>query len=310
MGLLKPLLTAFTAVVGVVLALEVAFRLGGMWAAREPQRTADGRTVVLCVGDSHTRGRDDPENYPAQLERILNERADRPYRVVNVGVPGMNTAQVRERFERYLAYYRPAVVVHWAGINNFWNHAGRDGDVRGALARLVDASKLVRFARVALFYRGLGGNALEAPQIEGNGRIAADASFAVNFGGVEESIKGEPGEKFPLHEVEAFTRADLTAMMSTARAHGVPMFLIAYSYFAGNYYTPVNAAVRGVSEDFKVPWISAGAGIAGARREAPGEKLFDAWVHPTPILYKHIAVTVYATLVQADVVVPKATAGG
>ena len=115
---------------------------------------ADGSRVVLCVGDSHTRGRPDPDNYPAALEQILNARTGERWRVINLGVPGQNTGQVRLRFERYLAYYRPTVVLHWGGINNGWNQAERDGS-RGFLATLVEHSRLIRFLRVALFYRGL-----------------------------------------------------------------------------------------------------------------------------------------------------------
>jgi lysophospholipase L1-like esterase len=301
---LKPVVTALAALAGVVLVLELAFRLGGMWMGGAPRPAADGRTVVLCVGDSHTRGRPDPGNYPAQLERILNERADRPYRVVNLGVPGMNTAQVRERFERYLAYYRPAIVVHWAGINNFWNHARRE-EARAPLARLADASRLVRVARVALFYRRLGRETIDAPRIQGNGLIGKDAYVHVNFGGLEENIRGQPGDHLPRTEVEKLTRDDLTAMLRTAREHRIPMFLVAYGYFFGGYYAPVNQAIREVSDAFGVPWVNAGKGVAGAHAEAPGAKLFDTWVHPMPVLYKHIAEQAYETLVGAGAVRPR-----
>ena len=125
MRLLRRLGLATAVVIALLVLLEALFRIGGLWVAAAPRPAPDGSTVVLCVGDSHTRGRPDPDNYPAQLERILNERTGRPYRVLNLGVPGQNTGQVRKRFERYLAYYRPAVVLHWGDINNAWNQAER-----------------------------------------------------------------------------------------------------------------------------------------------------------------------------------------
>jgi len=80
---------------------------------------------VLCVGDSLTRGRPDPENYPSELGRILTRRTGKPYRVLNLGVPGLTTTQLRTRFVRYLESYHPVAVLHWAGIDNAWCYPGQ-----------------------------------------------------------------------------------------------------------------------------------------------------------------------------------------
>ena len=74
--------------------------------------------------------------------------------MINLGVPGSNTAQLRNRFLDYLDVYRPTVVVHWAGINNAYNRAETEvwGEARGAPAsrarKLFDHSRVLRFMRV------------------------------------------------------------------------------------------------------------------------------------------------------------------
>jgi hypothetical protein len=303
-SIVRLLALVLASALAIVLVLELAFRLGGLWVAAAPVPAPDGSTVVLCVGDSHTYGRPDPDNYPAQLERILNERARGRYRVINVGVPGMNTAQVRARFERNLAYYRPAIVLHWAGINNFWNIAERGQD-ESLAARLADESRLVRFVRVALFYRRLSEEQFGDPVTTHHGKVGKDGHFHVKQGADEEDVLSAPTDSLPADEVGRVTREDLSAMMQIAWERRIPMYLVAYSFFAGGYYVPVNEAVRTVSETFNVPYVKAGAAVPAAKAEAPNEKLFDAWVHPTPILYKHIAGEVYRILVSQGVVTPR-----
>jgi hypothetical protein len=284
----------------VVLVLEVAFRVGGLWVGATPAPAPDGSLVVLCVGDSHTRGRPDPDNYPAELERILNERTGHRWRVINLGVPGQNTGQVRRRFERYLAYYRPAVVLHWGGVNNDWNHAEREDLERGALERLADHSRLVRMVRVAVFYRGLGKRVLDVPVATGHDWGSPNDGVRVNFAGTDEDIPRRPGPRLPLDTVAALSRDDLMAMMTLAWDRGVPMYLVAYSWWADSY-RPINDAVKAVSEHFRVPYVDSALAVEAAARVSPGEKLFDAWVHPMPVVYRQVAELAYETLREQGV---------
>jgi lysophospholipase L1-like esterase len=300
--ILKPLALVIVALVGVVGGLEVAFRLGGLTVRGEPLPAADGSTVILCIGDSHTRGLPDPDNYPAQLERILNERAAGRYRVVNVGVAGMNTAQIRSRLPRYLAYYRPALVMHWAGINNFWNLSERGLWRGGVLRALLDRSRVAHFLRVTFFYRRLRHETLDAPAPEVRNWPGPDPHSVVTFAGVEEEIRGEEGQ-LSVAEVETATAADLRAMMRMVRDGGIPMYLVTYSWWDG-YWRSVNAAVRAVSAELGVPYVDGRTAVRAARAEAPGAQLFDAWVHPMPLVYRHVAEQAYRLLVDEEVVVP------
>src|SRR5687767_7652500 len=81
---------------------------------QEERPPEPGEVRILCVGDSHTYGVgvSPDESYPSQLERLLRARGVHA-RVVNAGVPGQNSSQLRERLPAKLAEYRPQVVLVW-----------------------------------------------------------------------------------------------------------------------------------------------------------------------------------------------------
>jgi len=114
---------------------------------------AEGRRI-LCVGDSHTYGTSVPraESYPAQLEAYLN-RVDPEgrYRVVNRGLPGMNSAQLAGLLPRWLGQSDPEFVVVWIGANNWWNRAqdpmAAASGAGGGLRRLLAGSRLLRLVQ-------------------------------------------------------------------------------------------------------------------------------------------------------------------
>ena len=312
MRILRRIAAAGALLVGLVVLLEVLFRVGGLWVGAMPAAERDGATVVLCIGDSHTRGRRDPDNYPFQLERMLNERTDRRWRVVNVGIPGQNTAQVRNRFERYLAYYRPAAVLHFGGVNNGWNHVETDVWRRGWVARLLEQSRVVRFVRVTLFYRRLARATYDEPQIKLRQWSELERSmYHVNFGGVEEDISTESqteGARLPEDVVERVTYDDLAAMMRMARDRHVPMFLVMYP-LRDLVFEPVNRMVERVSAEFGVPFVDSPAAVR-ALGERPVDELYDTWAHPTPILYRQIAEEAYRLLVRQGIATETRPAAG
>ena len=113
--------------IGIALVvLEVGLRAASVVLARSraPVRLATeastGTIRILCLGESTTFGVGPPEtSYPAQLERILNERADgHRYVVVNAGVPATTTDRIVAALETNLDRYRPDVVVTMMGIND------------------------------------------------------------------------------------------------------------------------------------------------------------------------------------------------
>ncbi len=74
--------------------------------------------VILCLGESTTAigGRD---SYPAQLERYLNQiNSPRTYKVINKGMPGLNTQDILIRLKSNLDTYHPDLVITMIGIND------------------------------------------------------------------------------------------------------------------------------------------------------------------------------------------------
>ena len=106
-----------------------------------------GEIVILCVGDSHTFGAPVPkESYPIQLQARLVERfPERAFRVVNLGIPRVNSAFVANRLERQMLQIEPDLVILWVGVKNLWNvletEAWGDADFGTSLRRGLLRSK-------------------------------------------------------------------------------------------------------------------------------------------------------------------------
>jgi len=88
---------------------RLGFR-GGDTTLQKP----DGITRIVVLGDSFTFGDGVTvgEAFPAQLERLLNNASARRYEVLNLGVPGYNTAQEVAYFrERGLSFDPDLVMI-------------------------------------------------------------------------------------------------------------------------------------------------------------------------------------------------------
>lgn len=139
-----------------VLLLEAGLQLASLalrtFGDRSGGVASGGRRLVLCVGDSHTYGTVIPREqaYPAQLQAYLNRvDPDGRYRVVNRGIPGLNSAQLASLLPIWLREQRPDLVVVWIGANNWWNredpaHIRDRAAVDRRLRRLLSGSRLYR----------------------------------------------------------------------------------------------------------------------------------------------------------------------
>lgn len=82
---------------------------------------ADGAFRIVCMGGSSTFGffgRDD-YTYPAILERVLRKRvATVDVEVINVGVPHMNTSNIRAMLVHEVVRYEPDVVTLYSAYND------------------------------------------------------------------------------------------------------------------------------------------------------------------------------------------------
>jgi len=116
---------------------------------REPQ---PNRRTVLCLGDSTVFGYrvEESDSFPGRLQARLDSEDDSGggWRVINAGVPGYTSFQVRLLAERLVPRWRPDVIVVCVGNNEAWpvNTSDRQIDSdRATAARLTGLFSASRF---------------------------------------------------------------------------------------------------------------------------------------------------------------------
>ena len=278
----------------IVVSAEITLQLLGLvlpgWTSRADAPPGGERAVtILCVGDSHTFGAPLPaeESYPAQLQGLLDARDPGRYRVVNLGVPGMNSAMMANRFDANLARYRPDLVILWAGANNVWNENEAERWDQEAAPdwpyRLLLRLKLVRLVRFL-------GSGVAQP---GPGRQAERLARTPEGGArwrLGDEVLGTPGAHVYSGERAALgTRKDLPRMIRLARAYGIPVLLVTYPYPEFHW---VNDVVREVAGGLDVELVDTLDDRARAEEDgygAPDLFVMAAGPHPRRILYGYIA---------------------
>ena len=113
-----------------------------------------GRRVLLCLGDSTTFGWrvEGPDAYPAKLQTRLNGAANPAWTVINAGVPGYSSFQLRLLAEQLVPRWKPEVVVICVGNNEAWpaDRSDRQIDaeraVSGRLVAGLSASRALLWA--------------------------------------------------------------------------------------------------------------------------------------------------------------------
>ena len=295
-----------------LLAAEIALQVASAWA---PDRSAPGSAGasyrVLCVGDSHTWGAgvDRSESYPGQLQRILDNAEPGLFSVMNLGVPGINTAQLRNRVPEWLSRHAPDVLVVWAGVNNAWNSAEVGNAPNSLLAgfdRQLLRSRLYRLARVRLHDRTLERYSDQGPEDrlwDVVGRRGApgpiDRHIVKHDGVIEvfEHHKGSPN----LDGVEQRAIEDFGAIARYAEAASSRMILITYPVPASSF-VPANRAMCAASHEFGSGLVSSAIALA----RIPVEDREWLWaLHPGAGLYGEIAQDVAAAVLDPSRAAPQ-----
>ena len=121
-----------------------------------------GGRVVLCLGDSTTFGWrvEQAEPFPARLQARLRGEGKSPtaWKVINAGVPGYSSLQLRLLAEQLVPRWKPEVVVVCVGNNEAWPVARSDRQIdadRAVSGRLVAALSASRFTTRSAPLRGL-----------------------------------------------------------------------------------------------------------------------------------------------------------
>jgi lysophospholipase L1-like esterase len=281
-----------------LLALELGLQIGARLVGDRSSAFAKEATRrVLCVGDSHVYGalvrRDD--TFPAHLQRFLDARAPGVFSVVNLGVPGLSSTQLRNRLPLWIARYRPHVVMAWSGANDSWNvsEVGERGQgIRLAFEQLALRSRVYRLLRVKLhdlmLERDLarGRRVWEVARVEG--ALSLEETWTVRRDGrVEQFVhEREAPESYAEDvQVEARAEADYAAMARIARAAGVSLVLVEYPLDAGAF-AAANRAMRSAGQRAGVPTVASPA----AQARVPPEQHRWLWAgHPNGAIYREIA---------------------
>lgn len=289
-----------------LLIVEVFIRA---WAAAVDARRGEAapeeeQLVVLCIGDSHTWGRG--HGYPERIAELLEQRSDR-YHVVNLGVPGTNTAQLRTRLPEQIERYHPELLVVWSGVNNSWNQTAagvRSGAGHASLwQRLSGASRIVRLYRVwrqnqvlQELFEEYGPYVAPAAEPRSN---AGSTTFERSVGDDFDAYVNRTGASLEGKELVAATRDDLVWIVEYARAKDVPVILIAYG-LPGGPYGNATFGIRAAAEETGAPLVEASAAafdLVSDRRSSGEEvpELYDDTVHPTQPLYEAVGDLVLKT---------------
>ncbi len=307
MRLVRRLALALGVVFVALIALELALQLGSHFVSDRSDTWAAGATHrVLCVGDSHTYGalvrRED--TFPAHLQRFLDTSEPGVWSVVNLGVPGLSSTQVRNRLPLWLSRYQPDVVVAWSGANDSWNVSEIDdtsGGLRLALEQLALRSRVWRLLRVKLHDLALerdvarGRGVWDVSKVEG--ALSSEETWTVRRDGrIERFTHAREGENVYADDaqVEARAQADYTAMVGITRAAGADLVLIQYPLDLG-MFAAANRAMRAVGTQSGVPSVDSRTSQA----RVPPEQRQWLWAgHPNGAIYREIARDAAAQLQQ------------
>ena len=304
-------LVGFGLCLGLV-GLELVLRLAGPFL-RPALRGFDGAANqlrpgtlrVLCVGDSHTYGLwvRPEESYPSRLRTELSPLAER-FVVLNAGVPGMNSSQLREAIPRLVDSFAPDIVLVMVGVADGWNLAALDAEdfygwrwyLHGG--GLWDRSRVVKLARLICFNltyksRRESADVAVVPESPSNWN-----DWKIQVAGQEIAISHNAHFGDPLFDRQILRRVlrrDLAVVTSAVQAQGARVVLMTYAS-DGFMYGDTNAVIREFAQEMTVPLIDLGARL---RRWSapPGRALaFFPDMHPRAVGYKLIARVVAETL--------------
>ncbi len=304
---------------GLVLAVilfEIVLRLGSLFfgsRAIENAVTSSGHTI-LCLGDSHTYGvyYSPEEAYPGQLQTLLNRRAPNRYHVINLGVPGMNSSQIRTKLPSWFEEYRPKTIIVGAGINNLWNISDtqRSGASGGSSVRSLRVYRLYRLLAAAIEDTRFAPETFTArPELQrihlqgGEGGVEHQDT---RTGEVLARNAGSPRKRLSPDHASELLWQDLETIYRLANRGGVRLILLTYSAFPLPDRPPrfttfqlLNDTMRRFSRERQVDLVDVHDRVLGLlsgdvpRKEYFASKKDD---HPNPRGYAEIAALVAETV--------------
>lgn len=147
----KPALIIFGIFLSLII-LEASLRLAGFvylsWQdyrnSRALKEADKGEYRILCLGESTTAFGGEG-SYPAQLEKIMNQRLEgKRFSVINKGLPGVDTTVIISELKRNIAKYQPRMIIAMMGINDTQETGKGSAFKAKALIKTLRVYKLAR----------------------------------------------------------------------------------------------------------------------------------------------------------------------
>ncbi len=272
---------------GLLLALvliEGALRMAGpLWLSPRDVASVGGAPgegrPILCLGDSNVYGLfvDPAESYPARLQARLDAREPGRHRVINAGVPGIDSRGAALRLEALLAAERPRLVLLTVGTNDQWAWVGEPGV---ASPPWYEGLRLVRLARIVGSRSRLGVGEEER-------RDALDGAAP---------LRGR-GERIELDQRQAAIRTNVERMARQLGEREIPLLLVGYAADATSYAV-ANRTLAEVAADLGLAFIETAPEAAALAREHGFDAVFFPDLHPRAPGYAVIARRVHRALAE------------
>lgn len=327
----QKILLVFLGLLVFFVLLEASLQLAGrvVLLSRGGRRAASplskNTITILCLGDSHTWGLGSKTSlsYPAQLEDLLGGfPLDKEFQVINLGIPGMNSAMIAEQLKNKFYLYLPDIVIINGGSNNSWNKA----QVLNYLSRAEGKSSWANLRRQALnglyqthlykLSRLLWARWYTAthyfpqmpevyPEVMTLGKKGAlwATVYIYTDGARVEKIRhgGDPtqpvfwigAKDFSPQHFKDFIKTSYTDMILFLRGHHVPVVLETYLANTGSYKL-TNEALVELAEAQGVPVVRNDLYLVGRDNTASVYLLADG--HPTAKGYRAMAENTYKVL--------------
>jgi lysophospholipase L1-like esterase len=297
------------------LGLRVAGKLHPAAGGRDGTLARTTGPVLLCCGDSNVYGLYEvqPATYPAHLQRLLDACTDGgARRVVNVGVPGLNSLVLQQLLPRDLERYRPEAVLLTVGANDFW------GWTPEAAGSLEEPPWYERLALTRL-WRLLQQTDLEPPLAAetgtpvvlqaGNG-AAADGTAGAAVGpilrwtdreGRAVRVSGGASVDKAKQRCAQNLRANLEHVAELCREHGARLVLLGYGADRG-IYAEANAVLARAATELGLPFVSTHEEVGRLAERLGGAEVYHSDDHPKGPGYEVIARLALLELVHSGAV--------
>ncbi len=302
----KLLLIVFGLFIALLLA-EVFFRIGGLIAYKtmidNNKVSDDADNVILCLGDSSTLGTGSSDNdkfsYPSQLQTILDNNTDMKFKVINLGIGGLNSSQLVNRLNKNILKYKADILIVQIGENDY--HTVNESNIIkyydvGFLKRvllstelLLNYSKVYRFFKLTYFSLNTG-----------------NAVYDNAFEDVEPDTKRTKGKIYRYHLTDpssaialaSLIKDNFTKIVQISKDHNVKLIFMRY-HIGG--YSSIHFYQEQLFQQLGVPYINNRTLFIEAEKRGINPFGSDKW-HPGDAGYLLIAKSIWNKMVSLGIV--------